>query len=131
MEPMQYLCLIFQAETTVDALPEHERTALVEELREFREDLCRNGHFIASSILHPAGSAATLRVRGGNVFVADGAFAQTPEQLGECYLIEARDLNDAIRLASKSPLARFGCVEVRPIQEYRFGENAINEGDLA
>lgn len=114
---MQYLCLIYHEEEKVDALPECEYEALRAEVHEHREELRQNGSYIASNRLQPVREAMTLRIRNGNAIVTDGPFAETKEQLGGYYLIEARDLNDAIRIASKIPLARLGCIEVRPIRE--------------
>jgi hypothetical protein len=114
---MKYLCLVYHQEADVAALPEREYDAIVEEVLDYREELRRGGHYIASSPLQSVQTAATIRVRKGRMFITHGPFAETKEQLGGFYLIEARDLNDAIRLASRMPPARLGCIEVRPIQE--------------
>ncbi len=76
-----------------------------------------SGHLIASSSLQSVRAASTVRVRNGRVSVSNGPFMEMKEQLGEFYLIEARDLNDAIRVASKIPSTRIGCIEVRPLRE--------------
>ena len=115
---MQYLCLAYQDEAKLDALSESAYDAIVSEIRNYGAELWQSGHAIASSLLQPVQTATTIRVRNGKLSISDGPFAETKEQLGEFYLIEARDLNDAIRLASKMPLARLGCIEVRPIKEY-------------
>jgi hypothetical protein len=114
---MKYLCLVYHAEATIDALPANEYNAIVAEVLAYREELRRRGHYIASSPLQPVRATTTVRVRGGTVSVTDGPFAETREQVGGFYLIEARDLNEAIRLASRMPPARLGCIEVRPLQE--------------
>jgi hypothetical protein len=114
---MKYLCLVYHEETKVDALSESEYDAIVSEVLDYREELRKSGHYIASSPLQPVQTATTVRVRNGKVSVTDGPFAETKEQLGGFYLIEARDLNDAIRVASKMPPARLGCIEVRPLKE--------------
>ncbi len=114
---MKYLCLVYQEEARVDALPEHEYDAIVDEVLDYREELRRSGHYILSSPLQPVQTATTIRVRNGKLAITDGPFAETREQLGGFYLIEARDLNDAIRVASKMPPARLGCIEVRPLRE--------------
>ena len=114
---MKYLCLVYHEETKVDALSESEYDAIVSEVLDYREELRKSGHYIASSPLQPVQTATTIRVRNGKVSVTDGPFAETKEQLGGFYLIEARDLNDAIRVASKMPPARLGCIEVRPLKE--------------
>jgi hypothetical protein len=114
---VKYLCLVYHDEKALDALPECEHDALIEEFREYRDDLQTSGHFVASDMLQPVRMATTIRVRHGKVALWDGPFAETKEQLGGFVLIEARDLNEAIRVAAKMPLARLGCVDVRPIQE--------------
>jgi hypothetical protein len=115
---MKYLCLVYHEETKVNALPKREYDAIVSEVLGYREELRASGHYITSSPLQPVQMATTIRVRDGKVSITDGPFAETKEQLGGFYLIEARDLNDAIRLASKMPPARIGCIEVRPLQEF-------------
>jgi hypothetical protein len=110
--------LVYHEETKVNALPPWEYDAIVGEVLSFREELRQSGHYIASSPLHPAETATTIRVRNGKLSITDGPFAETREQLGGFYIIEARDLNDAIRVASKMPPARIGSIEVRPLQEF-------------
>ena len=114
---MRYLCLVYQEEATADALPEREHDAIVSEVLDYREELRRSGHYIVASPLEPVQTATTIRVRNGKVSITDGPFAETREQLGGFYLIEATDLNDAIRVASKMPPARLGSIEVRPLKE--------------
>ena len=114
---MKYLCLVYHEEARTEALPGGEYDAIVDEVLAYREELRRGGHHLASSPLEPVRAAMTVRVRGGRVSVTDGPFAETREQLGGFYLIEARDLNEAIRLAAKMPPARLGCIEVRPLRE--------------
>ena len=114
---MKYLCLVYHEEATVDALPAEEYAALMSDVFDYREELRRSGHDLASSPLQPVRTATTVRVRNGSVSITDGPFAETREQLGGFYLIEARDLNDAIRVAAKMPSARVGAIEVRPIKE--------------
>ncbi len=114
---MKYLCLVYHEEAAIEALPESTHDAIVGEVLDFREELRQSGHLITSSPLQPVRTATTIRVRNGQVFITDGPFAETKEQLGEFYLIEARDLNDAIRVAAKMPPARIGSIEVRPLKE--------------
>jgi len=116
---MKYLCLVYHEESKIDALPASEYDAIMCEVLAYREELRRGGHYITSSPLQSVQSATTIRVRDGRVSITDGPFAETREQLGGFYLIEARDLNEAIRLASMMPPARLGCIEIRPIKEYR------------
>jgi hypothetical protein len=115
-ETMKYLCLVYHEEAAIDALPASDRDAFAGENRAFDEELRRSGHHLASDALQPARAATTVRVRGGAVSVTGGPLAETKEQLGGFYLIEARDLNEAIRLAARMPAARLGCVEVWPIK---------------
>ena len=115
---MKYLCLVYHDENQIDALPESEYAAIVSDVLDYREELRQSGHYIASNALEYVNAATTIRVRSGKVSITDGPFAETREQLGGFYLIEARDLNDAIRVASKMPPARLGAIEVRPIKEF-------------
>jgi len=116
---MQYLCLIYQDEAKLDALPASEYDTLVREVLDYREELRQSGHYITSSPLQPVQMATSIRVRNGAISITDGPFAETKEQLGGFYLIEARDLNDAIRVASNMPPARLGCIEIRPLKVLR------------
>jgi hypothetical protein len=109
--------MIFYDEKKIDALSRKEYDALVDESLAYDDALRKSGHYIASQALQPVRSARTLHVRNGKVAVTDGPFAETREQLGGFWLIEARDLDEAIRLASKAPPARHGSLEVRPILE--------------
>jgi hypothetical protein len=113
---MKYLCLIC-AETVMEQMSEADAEKHYEEYSEFTEDIRKSGHFIDCNRLLPPHSAITLRVRKGRVSTTDGPFAETKEQFGGYYVIEARDLNEAIQVASRIPGARIGCVEVRPIAE--------------
>ncbi len=115
---MKYLCLVYHDEDQIDALPASEYDAMVNDVLEYREELRQSGHYIASNALENVNGASTIRVRSGKVSITDGPFAETREQLGGFYLIEARDLNDAIRIASKMPPAHLGAIEVRPIKEF-------------
>ena len=115
---MKYLCLIYTGEKQMYARPAAELEAIADECVDYDETLKAHGQFIASERLQPVSTAATVRLRGSQVSVTDGPFAETKEQLAGFYLIEARDLNEAIRLATKIPPARLGCVEVRPVWQY-------------
>ncbi|MGH2558549.1 MAG: YciI family protein [Thermomicrobiales bacterium] len=114
---MKYLCLVYRDEKEWDALPEREYDAIVAEILAYREELRQSGRFIVSDALQHVQTATTIRVRNGQVSITDGPFAETNEQLGGFYLINAGDLNEAIRVASKIPSARLATVEVRPIKE--------------
>src|SRR5262245_6490270 len=100
-DAMKYLCLIYQEEAAIEAMPAREYNAIVAETLAYRDELRQGGHYITSSPLQPVHASTTVRVRGGAVSVTDGPFAETREQLGGFYLIEARDLNEAIRLVEK------------------------------
>jgi hypothetical protein len=118
---MKYLCLVYNDEKELDALPQREYDAIVAEVLAYREELRRSGHYIDSSPLQPVASATTIRVRNGKVSITDGPFAETREQMGGFYLINATDLNDAIRVAARMPPARLGSIEVRPVKEFEQG----------
>ena|SRR6185436_18059874 len=114
---MRYLCLIYYEETKLDALSESEYDSLVAEALAYDDELRRSGHYLVSDALQPVEAATTLRVRNGRLSITDGPLAETREQLGGFILIEARDLNEAIQVASRIPPGRLGSVEVRPIEE--------------
>ena len=114
---MKYLCLVYIDEQTMDAMPKAELQAVTRESLAYDEDLRKSGHFIAAQALQPVQTATTIRVRNGKLSMTDGPFAETKEQLGGFIFIEARDLNDALQVASKIPMARLGSIEVRPIME--------------
>lgn len=114
---MTYLCLIYDDEKHLASMPKHETEALMRDYGAFTEGLKAGGQLLASHRLQPIHTASTVRVRNGKVSATDGPYAETKEQLGGFYLIDARDLNDAIQVAAKIPSARVGSVEVRPIWE--------------
>ena len=113
---MKYLCLIC-AETVMEQMSEADAEKHYQDYAEFTEGIRRSGHFIGCNRLLLSGAATTVRVRKGKVSTTDGPYAETKEQLGGYYVIEAKDLNEAILVASKIPGAWIGCVEVRPIAE--------------
>ncbi|OLC99475.1 MAG: dehydrogenase [Gemmatimonadetes bacterium] len=114
---MKYLCLIYQDEQGALKVPTAEMEKAMAEYWAFTDDIKKTGHHIASNGLQPTKTATTVRVRNGKVSTTDGPFAETKEQLGGFYLIEAKDLNDAIQVAARIPSARWGSVEVRPVWE--------------
>ena len=107
---MKYLCLVYGEESKLAGMRDEECVAYDEALRS-------RGQCIASEALQPVKTATTVRVSQGKVSVTDGPFAETKEQLAGFYLIDARDLNEAIQIASQVPAARVGCVEVRPLRQ--------------
>ena len=114
---MRYLCLAYEQESVVNALSRPEWDALRGETLSYVEELRKRGHLVSTEPLQRARAATTVRVRSGKVSLTDGPFAETKEQLGGFFLIDARDLNEAIQVASKWPSARLGSIEVRPIEE--------------
>ena len=115
---MRYLCLIYADQKTMEAMTEAEGDAFMGEYGAFSQAIRESGHFLDGEALQPVQTATTVRVRYGQVSTTDGPFAETKEQLGGFYVIEAKDLNDAIQVASRIPSARLGSVEVRPIREF-------------
>jgi hypothetical protein len=111
---MKYMLLVYLDER---ALTEGEREHCYVESAEFAQQLNSSGQYLDASPLHPVATATSVRVRDGKRLVTDGPFAETREQLGGYYLIDARDLDEAIRIAEKIPPARFGTVEIRPVME--------------
>lgn len=115
---MRYLCLIYDEEKKMAAMAKSESDAFMGEYFAFTEDIKKSGHYLGGEALQPVQTATTVRIRNSKVSTTDGPFAETKEQLGGFYLINAKDLNDAIHVASRIPSARFGSVEVRPIMEF-------------
>jgi len=113
---MKYLCLIC-AETVMEQMTEAAAEKHFAEYTEFTNAIRQSGQYLDCNRLLPANAAITVRVRNGNIATTDGPFVETKEQLGGYYLIEARDLNEAIQIASRIPGAKHGCVEVRPVAE--------------
>lgn len=114
---MKYLCLVYYDENIMNAMTEQEWFDLNQECIGCVDRLQNSGHFMAGEALQPVASATTLRVRNGNVSITDGPFAETKEQLAGFYMLDARDLNEAIALAGKIPPARYGSIEIRPVRE--------------
>jgi hypothetical protein len=112
---MKYLCLIYTDESQGAKMTKEQMEAVFAEYGAFTESIQKSGQFIGGNPLQSVSTASTVRVREGKVSVTDGPFAETKEQLGGYYLIEAKDLNEAIQVASHIPSARFGSIEVRPI----------------
>jgi hypothetical protein len=117
---MKYLCLVYGEEGAIQTMDDHECLAFDRGLRD-------SGACVASEALQPVETATTVRVRNGKLTVSDGPFAETKEALAGFYLIDARDLDEAIQLASKIPPARVGSIEVRPVRPIR--EKPRSAGD--
>jgi hypothetical protein len=115
---MKYLCLIYDEEKTLAGMSKADSDAFMGEYFAFTENIKKSGHYVGGEALKPVHTATTVRIRQGKMSTTDGPFAETKEQLGGYYLIEARDLNDAIQIAAKIPSARTGSVEVRPVEVF-------------
>ncbi|HEU0225766.1 MAG TPA: YciI family protein [Steroidobacteraceae bacterium] len=116
---VQYLCLIYSEESQWPKLPRPEYERVYGEYLAYTDDVRRSGHLRGGHPLEPTSAATTVRVRNGRISTTDGPFAETKEQLGGYYLLEAKDLNEAIQLAARIPGARYGCIEVRPVMEMK------------
>jgi hypothetical protein len=114
---MKYLCLVYFEGKIWDIMSQKESEALTEESFAYDQGLMKSGHFIAAEALDSVHTATTVRVRNGKVSTTDGPFTETKEVLGGFILVNARDLDEAIQIASKIPLARWGSIEVRPVLE--------------
>ncbi len=114
---MKYLCIAYEEERKLDELSAGGWAALRQATLDYVEALRNSGHLVFAQALQSATKASTLRVRGGKLSVTDGPFAETKEQIGGFFLIEAKDRDEAVRLAANWPSARIGTIEVRPVEE--------------
>jgi hypothetical protein len=119
---MQYLLLIYQNEAMAAAQPMEAMKPMLDAYQAFNEATKAAGQYVAGEALQPTATATTVRVRDGQTLTTDGPFAETKEQLGGFYLVEAKDLDEALELASRIPSAKTGCVEVRPIMNIEFDQ---------
>jgi hypothetical protein len=115
---MQYMLLIYDNEKMWSTMDEKERNALMGEYFAFSEEHRKNGKMVAGDALQATSTATTVRVRDGKRLTTDGPFAETKEQLGGYYLVNAKDLDEALAIAAKIPSARFGSIEVRPVMVF-------------
>jgi hypothetical protein len=115
---MKYLCLIYDDESKRGTMPKEQLDAMMGEYFAFTESIKKSGQYIGGEALQPTQTATTVRVRQSTTSTTDGPFAETKEQLGGFYLINATDLNEAIQVASRIPSARSGSIEVRPIRVF-------------
>ena len=115
---MKYLCLIYDDEKKMAGMSHAEGDNFMGEYFAFTEDIRKSGHLVAGEALQPIETATTLRLRNGKLSTTDGPFAETKEQLGGFYLVEAKDLNEAIQVASRIPSVRTGSIEVRPVVDF-------------
>jgi hypothetical protein len=114
---MKFLCLIYNDPDVLDAMPEGQFDTLMRECVKYDDQLRERGTLLDAMRLQPAKAAVSLRSRGGKMSAIDGPFTETKEMLGGFQLIEARDMQEAIEIASKIPWTRTGCVEIRPVGE--------------
>jgi hypothetical protein len=112
---MQYLLLIYAKDSDWAGRPEAETGKIFQEYMEFSKAIRKSGNYVGGNALQPVATATTVRVKGGKILTTDGPFAETKEQLGGYYLIEAKDLDEAIAIAARIPDAKNGSIEVRPI----------------
>lgn len=115
---MKYLCLIYDEEKILNNMSKAETDAFMGEYFTFTNEVRQSGHYEAGEALQPVATATTVRIRNGKMATTDGPFAETKEQLGGFYLIKAKDLNEAIQIASRIPSARYGSIEVRPVVDF-------------
>ena len=114
---MQYLLLIYREEAAAERATKGDQEAMHNEYGAFTQAIIKSGHFKAGDALQPIRTATTVRVRGGKALTTDGPFAETTEQLGGYFLIDAADLDEAISIAGRIPGAKWGTVEIRPVIE--------------
>jgi len=114
---MQYMLLIYGNEAAMKSATEADRNAMFAAYREYTQGLIKNGNMKAGDALQPTTTATTVRVRDGKTLTTDGPFAETKEQLGGYYLVEAKDLDEATKLAAGIPGAHVGAIEVRPVMQ--------------
>jgi hypothetical protein len=115
---MKYLCLIYDNESAMKDMTREQGQAIMADYMAFTEGIKKSGQYVGGEALKPTPTASTVRVRQGKISTTDGPFAETKEQLGGFYLIEAKDLNDAIQVAARIPGAKTGSIEVRPVEVF-------------
>lgn len=115
---MKYLCLIYDDEKKMAGMTQKEGDAFMNEYFSFTDEIKKSGKHLAGEALQPIATATTLRMRNGKLSTTDGPFAETKEQLGGFYMIDAKDLNEALQIAGRIPSVRTGSIEVRPIQSF-------------
>jgi hypothetical protein len=115
---MQYILLIYASEAAQAKLSEAENKVLFDSYMDFNDELKKTGNFVAGEALEPIATATTVRIKDGKVLRTDGPFAETREQLGGFYLVEAKNLDEAVAFAARIPDAKTGSVEVRPVMKF-------------
>jgi hypothetical protein len=114
---MKYICLVYLSDAAFAGMTDKDHRDLDDRSIAYDRELAASGHYLGSNALQPPSTATSIRVRNRKMAVTDGPFMETKEHLGGYILIEARDLNEALRIASKIPVGEFGTIEVRPIME--------------
>jgi hypothetical protein len=112
---MKYILLIYCSEAEAAKRSEQENQQVWKDYMTYSEDIAKSGHMVGGDPLEPASTATTVRVKSGKIVKSDGPFAETREQLGGYYIVEAKDLDEAVGLAARIPDARYGSIEVRPV----------------
>ena len=115
---MQYMCLIYDDEQVWQGMSEDERNTVFGEYGAFTQSIQESGNMVAGDALQPTSTATTVRVTDGETLMTDGPFAETKEQLGGYYLINAKDADEALAIAARIPSARYGSIEVRPVMVF-------------
>jgi hypothetical protein len=115
---MQYLLLIYENEAAAANATQEQMGDVIRAYQAFTESIKASGHFIAGDALESVKTATTVRIRDGKAMMTDGPFAETKEQLGGYYLVDAKDLDEALAIAQRIPAAKSGCVEVRPLMQF-------------
>jgi hypothetical protein len=116
---MQYLLLIYSSEAQMAKMTKGDMDALMGAFHNFTQSIIQSGNYKGGNPLQPTSTASTVRVRDGKTLTTDGPFAETREQLGGYYLVEAKDLDEAIGIAARIPSVKAGSIEVRPIMEFK------------
>lgn len=127
---MKYMCLVYFEDGALEALSEAESVKLTDDTIEANHDLKRRGHLILAQPLQGPETAVTIRVRNGRLSRTDGPFAETKEWLAGFFLIDARDMQQAVSIARESPVAKLGSVEIRPALEQRHSQTRIGRPTL-
>jgi hypothetical protein len=118
---LQYMCLIYDDEKIWQGMSEDDRNAAFGEYGAFTQSIQESGNMVAGDALQPTSTATTVRVRDGETLMTDGPFAETKEQLGGYYLINAKDADEALAIAARIPSAKYGSIEVRPVMVFDEG----------
>ncbi len=122
---MKFLCLVYNDEKALDAMPRDEFEVFSHDHVLLADELQKDNRCIVAEGLQPISTARTVRVRNGKLSTTDGPFAETKEQLGGIYLIEGADIDEAVQVAARIPMARLGCIEVRPVWDLRQHEPRV------